>query len=161
MPISATTCWRLLAAVSIVSCSPSGDDSSSTQPLSALREITPDSVILDYSSGQMIVHASLDNSQTVWPDTVWVWSFFTNPALGGDGSWSDEAIPVVPSFGADHHAPIRAEGPFHWASNTDLPQVGYRSRVYASPTKDAAGVKPALRDRTPTTMLGVLVRGNK
>ena len=151
----------LALMMTLTSACSTARDQDEGHPTATRREISPDSVLLDYSTRKMLISATLEGGRAIWPDTVWVWAFYTSSETGQSGSWSDDPIAVVPAFDANGRALIVAEGGFHWATNIDAPRTGYRARVYVSPSRDSASIRSSLRDRTASTMHRVSVRSNK
>lgn len=119
---------------------------SASAPLSSPASkvaLDPSRVTLNWRAGQMEIRGTLTKPVGAVPDTVWVWAYFVHPGVSPSGSWSDAPIAVVRPFARGHTASIVARGPFHWATNPDLPRNGYFARVSASAASAAAAQVPS------------------
>ena len=107
----------------------------------------PSRVAFDWNTGETEIRGILAKPPgSAAPDTVWVWAYFVNPTVNSIGSWSNEPIAVAPVFDTGDSAAIVARGPFHWATNSDLPRRGNFARVFVSAASpDAARVPSASR----------------
>ncbi len=109
----------------------------------------PAGVTLDYRTGEMVIAGSLVRRIAARPDTVWLWAFFVNPAVTTAGSWSDLPIAVSDPFARGDSVSVEARGPFHWATQKDLPRKGFVAVTRASAVSaDDAMIPTKLRDRS-------------
>jgi hypothetical protein len=100
----------------------------------------PDSIVLNYRTGDLYIRTSAVAAGVPRPDTVWVWAYFVVPDLSRNGSWSDEPIPVAATFAEGDTALLEARGRFHWWDNANVdPSLA----TYAMVTLSAHGADSA------------------
>lgn len=150
------------ACVLAVGCGSTGGDApaSVTPPPTTRTALTPDSVLLNFKTGDLTIVARVPRSAVDSAGTAFVWAFFINPGTT-DGSWSDMPIRVRPDFSAGDTAVVRAvRERFGWWDNRDVPRDGYRARVFIGTDSAAVYQRASERDKDPALTVPVRSTGS-
>lgn len=122
------------------------------------RRLTPDTVALDFRTGDMTIAAWVPKTAFDASGRGYVWAFFTAPEAT-DGSWSDASMPVRADVSRGDSVRVRAVlRRFHWATNPSVPRTGYRATVYAGPDSTKVQLRASERDKREALSVPVITR---